>query len=156
MIGREEHQQHRTIARPSGTQPRAMNAVELFRALSAFIEPMILKTGDRLFNANEPADGIYLIQRGKVQLTFRNAAGTTVTERLVRGGQILGFGPLFADRPWGAIGEAIAATRAGFVRKDAVIQFLDEHPEGRLAVLRLLSQDVDRCLEMIRGSGALM
>jgi CRP/FNR family transcriptional regulator, cyclic AMP receptor protein len=133
-----------------------MNAVELFRALSEFVEPMILKAGDRLFNTNEPADGIYLIQRGKVQLTYRNAAGVPVTERLAPGGQILGLGPLFADRPWGATGEVIASTRAGFVRKDAVMRFLDEHPEGRLAVLRLLSQDVDRCLEMIRTPDPLM
>lgn len=127
-----------------------MNSVELFRSLSAFIKPMLLKQGDQLFDAGEPVDGIYLIQRGKVQLTYRNAAGGSVTERLVRGGQILGLGPLFADLPWGASGEVIAHTRAGFVRKDAVVRFLDEHPEGRLAVLRLLSQDVDRCLDLIR------
>ncbi len=133
-----------------------MNALELFRILSAFVEPMLLKPGDRLFNANEPADGIYLIQRGKVQLTYTNAAGVPVTERLARGGQILGLGSLFAERPWGATGEVVATTRAGFVRRDVVLGFLDQHPEGRLAVLKLLSQDVDRCLDLIRNSGPLM
>jgi CRP-like cAMP-binding protein len=150
MIGREETHRSRTVTRTSALHPRPMNAVELFRNLSAFIEPMLLRPGDRLFNAGEPADGIYLIQRGKVQLTYTNAAGNAVTERLARGGQILGLGPLFAGRPWGATGEVIASTRAGFVRKDVVLQFLDEHPEGRLAILKLLSQDLDRCLDMIR------
>ncbi|MCM2316827.1 MAG: cyclic nucleotide-binding domain-containing protein [Thermoanaerobaculia bacterium] len=133
-----------------------MNSVELFRSLSAFIEPMLLHQGDRLFNAGEAADGIYLIQRGRVQLTYKNAAGSPVTERLVHGGQILGLGPLFAERPWGASAEVISTTRAGFVRKDAVLRFLDEHPEGRLAVLKLLSQDVDRCLELIRHRSPAM
>lgn len=133
-----------------------MNSVELFRSLSAFIEPMLLHQGDRLFNEGEPVDGIYLIQRGKVQLTYRNAAGSAVTERLVHGGQILGLGPLFAERPWGATAEVISTTRAGLVRKDAVLRFLDEHAEGRLAILKLLSQDVDRCLELIRHCSPLM
>ncbi|MGK2858582.1 MAG: Crp/Fnr family transcriptional regulator [Thermoanaerobaculia bacterium] len=127
--------------------------MELFRSLGAFVDPMLLKQGDRLFNAGETVDGIYLIQRGKVQLTYTNAAGQPVTERLVHGGQILGLGPLFADRPWGATGEVISTTRAGFVRKDAVIRFLDEHAEGRLAILKLLSQEVDHCLDLIRHGG---
>jgi CRP-like cAMP-binding protein len=133
-----------------------MNTVELFRCLSAHIEPMLLRQGDKLFDAGEPADGIYLIQRGRVQLTYTNAAGHPVTERLAHGGQILGLGPLFADRPWGARGEVVTTTRAGFVRKEAVLRFLDEHPEGRLAVLKLLSQDVDRCLDLIRHGSPLM
>ena len=79
-----------------------------------------------------------------------------MTERLVHGGQILGLGPLFTDRPWGATGEVMTTTRAGFVRKEAVLQFLDEHPEGRLTILKLLSQDVDRCLDLIRHGSPVM
>jgi CRP-like cAMP-binding protein len=133
-----------------------MNSMELFRSLSAHIEPMLLRQGEMLFDAGEPADGIYLILRGKVQLKYKNAAGSPVTERLAHGGQILGLGPLFTDRPWGATGEVMTTTRAGFVRKEAVLQFLDEHPEGRLTILKLLSQEVDHCLDLIRHGSPVM
>ena len=156
MIGREESQRTKTSTRATALHPRPLNSVELFRCLSAFIEPMLLRQGDRLFNAGEPVDGIYLIQRGREQLTYMNAAGQPVTERLVHGGQILGLGPLFAERAWGATGEVVTTTRAGLVRKEAVLRFLDEHAEGRLAILKLLSQDVDRCLDLIRHGSAMV
>ncbi len=153
MIGRLDTHPRRLALRPVALNPRPMSCGELFKHLSALVEPMLLRAGDRLFVAGEPADGIYVIHRGKVRIVSQVAGGTSVTERLVHGGDILGFGPLFANHVWEATGEVVTTTRAGFIRKDAVMQFLEEHPEGRLSILRILSQDVDRCYEMIRHRG---
>ena len=68
MTGREEPHHSKVSTRPNASRPRPMNSVELFRSLSAHIEPMLLRQGEMLFDAGEPADGVYLILRGKVQL----------------------------------------------------------------------------------------
>jgi CRP-like cAMP-binding protein len=136
------------IVRAGGLKP--MPVSELFRKLSAIMDPMILRPGDRLFGAGENVDGIYLVLRGKVKLFYSGRRELQVTERLVRGGEILGLGPLFADREWEATAEVVATTRAGFVRRQRVVDFLDQSQEGRLTILRLLSEDVDRCYSLIR------
>lgn len=127
-----------------------MPVSELFRRLSAIMDPMILRPGDKLFVADETVDGIYLILRGKVKLYYSGRRDLQVTERLVRGGEILGLGALFADRAWEATAEVVATTRAGFVRRERVVEFIDENQAGRLTLLRLLSLDVDRCYGLIR------
>lgn len=129
---------------------KAMPVSELFRRLGEIMDPMILRPGDRLFVAGESVDGVYLVLRGKVKLFYSGRRDLQVTERLVRGGEILGMGPLFADRPWEATAEVVATTRAGFVRRARIVEFLDESPAGRLTILRLLSEDVDRCYNLIR------
>lgn len=137
-----------SVRTSAGLKP--MPVSELFRRLSTIMDPMILRPGDRLFLAGENVDGIYLILRGKVKLFYSGRRELQVTERLVRGGEVLGLGPLFADRPWEATAEVVATTRAGFVKRERVVEFLDESQEGRLTILRLLSEDVDRCYGLIR------
>lgn len=134
----------------TGTALKPMPVSELFRRLSAIMDPMILRPGDKLFVTGESVDGVYLILRGKVKLYYSGRRDLQVTERLVRGGEVLGLGALFADRAWEATAEVVSTTRAGFVRRDRIVEFLDQSPAGRLTILRLLSEDVDRCYGLIR------
>jgi len=134
----------------SGGGLKPMPVSELFRRLSEIMDPMILRPGDRLFAADETVDGIYLILRGKVKLYYAGKRELQVTERLVRGGEILGLGPLFANRAWEATADVVATTRAGFVRRQKIVDFLDESQAARLTILRLLSEDVNRCYSLIR------
>lgn len=127
-----------------------MPVSELFRRLGEIMDPMILRPGDRLFVAGEDVDGVYLVLRGKVKLFYSGRRELQVTERLVRGGEVLGLGPLFANRCWEATAEVVAMTRAGFVRRSRIVRFLDENQAARLTILRLLSEDVDRCYSLIR------
>jgi CRP-like cAMP-binding protein len=149
MISKELSGSRSVVGRTGGTL-KPLPVSELFRKLSAIMDPMILRPGDKLFVAGESVDGIYLILRGKVKLYYSGRRELRVTERLVRGGEVLGLGSLFANRDWEGTAEVVSTTRAGFVRRERVVEFLDQSPAGRLTILRLLSEDVDRCYGLIR------
>lgn len=150
MIGNEwSGSREKGIVRTAGAL-KPMSVSELFRRLGEIMDPMILRPGDRLFVAGENVDGVYLILRGRVKLFYSGRRELQVTERLIRGGEVLGLGPLFADRVWEATAEVVATTRAGFVRRQKIVEFLDESQAARLTILRLLSEDVDRCYSLIR------
>ena len=128
---------------------------DLTTTLEPAIEPMLLKRGDKLFIAGEKPDGAYFVYSGSIRLFFSTSDGTILTERKVRRGEILGLGPLFSNKPFEATAEALSPVQAGFLRRDDLLNFLDEHPEGRIPLLQLLSQDVVRCYDLIKSIGQL-
>ena len=73
--------------------------------------------GEILFNQEHKAEGLYLIDSGKVKL-FKLEKGNEEVLRIAGAGDFLGYRGLVADSKYGINAEALEDTRIIFINKD--------------------------------------
>ena len=57
--------------------------------------PVRLRSGEVLFDANDPSDGLYVLERGALRIYIRNSAGDEIELATLQPGAVLGEMSLF-------------------------------------------------------------
>jgi CRP/FNR family transcriptional regulator len=115
-------------------------------------ESRVLRTGDALFMAGDPARGIFLLERGEIRVYQMDREGKEVEVVRLGPGDILGEAVLFAGAEYPFYAQAVLESRALFLSRNALFQEIDHDPAAGRAFLRLLS---DKCLTLNRKIEAL-
>jgi CRP-like cAMP-binding protein len=79
---------------------------ESFETLQTIAEHQTYPAGTTVFNEGDPADGMYLILEGSVQIIRKTASGEERTVAIVTPGQSFGEIGLLVERPRGATAAA--------------------------------------------------
>ncbi len=96
--------------------------------------------GEALFREGDPGFGLYVIEQGRVKVALTSPEGRERILALRGPGDVLGE---LAVLDGGACSEdavALEACTAVFLRREAVADFLERHPESALRLLQLLAR----------------
>jgi CRP-like cAMP-binding protein len=135
---------------PSQTIPGNLS-LELLQALQAMKSVLVFAKGATLFRQGYPVTGIYLVEAGEVRILL----STTHTQRqlieIVGTGTILGLGESLSGEDYRITAEALVPTTVAFIARDTLHNFLSEHPDFSMEVLRLLSEELHSLYHKFRS-----
>ena len=135
---------------PSQTIPGNLS-LELLQALQAMKSVLVFAKGATLFRQGYPVTGIYLVEAGEVRILL----STTHTQRqlieIVGTGTILGLGESLSGEDYRITAEALVPTTVAFIPRDTLHNFLSEHPDFSMEVLRLLSEELHSLYHKFRS-----
>lgn len=127
-----------------GQRPDLWHALEVLKSRRAF------PRGARLFEPGQRADGIYVVEKGEVRLLV---AGRGRSERVLNvagSGAVLGLSESLTDEPYKLAAEADDSVEVAFVARDALLEFLRNHQEFCMEVVRALSEDLHGLYQRFR------
>ena len=97
-----------------------------------------LARGERILRAGAPGEQVVLVVRGRVRLVTRGADRREVVLALRGPGELIGeMAALGAGRRT-ATAVAVDEVEAGFLHADELVDFLREHPDAALVMIRML------------------
>lgn len=123
----------------------AMNQV-----LAPYEKTQAAARGQILFREGEEPNGVYFLHSGQVDLVFAARNGDSKSLRVAEDGQILGLSSVVSRRPYDCTATAKTAAVVGFIPTDVFQRLLDQQPNVWLAVLKLISADVNACWDCMR------
>lgn len=116
----------------------AIPETELNR-LADVIEVRTYAKGEVLFWEGEPAQGLFLIKRGAVQISKTNYQGKQAILHIFGSGEVLAEAVLFSEAPYPATAEAVVPTSMYFLETRAIKDIILHHPRIALYIIDVLS-----------------
>lgn len=126
---------------------------DLRAELDAISCPLSYPKGSLLFGEGQKALGVFLLRTGRVKLSASSAAGKSVVVGRASPEAILGLAAVISGRPNEVSAEAMESLECGFIRGEALVQYLREHGEAALEVARILSGMYDATFNHVRYLG---
>jgi len=99
-----------------------------------------LQQGQILFNANESADGMYVMLSGSVRAFRENMDGREQTIHVERAGGLLAEVTVFDGGPYPSTTMAEEDSEVLFLAKEDVRRFMLKHPEVALTALAMMAK----------------
>ncbi len=113
--------------------------------LRSFLErlgtALIARRGDRLFEQNKPATGIYLIRSGHVALVAEQGYKRACTQ-VAGPGELIGLPAVMAGNRFSVTAEVVDPADVVFVPRDIVVRTLSHSPELCMEALDVLAREV--------------
>lgn len=116
------------------------DARALIDALAPISSPLALERGQVLFNEGDPADSLYWIESGMLEISMLSPEGRRLTLDILRGGAVVGEISMFDPGPRTASITALEASHLRMVRHADVIRALSETPKLALALFQVAGQ----------------
>jgi len=113
--------------------------MELIRPL---FERSSCKAGMAVFQQGTPADFLYFIIMGKVEMSFKPYDGTPITVSHVEKGGLFGWSAVVGSEKYTSSAIAIEEVKAVRVRGSELRTFCIEHPEAGKEILERLADRV--------------
>jgi CRP/FNR family cyclic AMP-dependent transcriptional regulator len=111
---------------------------ELIR-LAEIIEVRTYAKGEVLFWEGEPAQGLFLIKRGAVQISKTNYQGKQAILHIFGSGEVLAEAVIFSQAPYPATAEAVVPSTVYFMDTRAMQDLMLRHPRIALYIIEVLS-----------------
>jgi len=108
------------------------------------LEPQV--SGTILYEQNDKALGVYLLFTGKAKLTAVVATGKTALLRISQPGELLGLNAAMAQRPYMATARLLEDSQIGLLRREAVVNLMERHPQLAVAIAQRLASDCAEAL----------
>jgi len=135
---------------PSQSTPDKLS-LELLQALQAIKSVLVFAKGAALFRQGYPVTGIYLIEAGEVRILLSTAHTQRQLIEIVGSGTVLGLGESLSGEDYRMTAEALVPTTVAFIPRDTLLNFLREHPDFSMEVLRFLSEELHSLYHKFRG-----
>lgn len=133
---------------------RARVSQELEQALREMMTLRAFPKGAALFRQGTPAAGVYLMEKGSARVLLATAADQPQLLDLVGPGTLLGLSDNVAGGRYRVTVEAAEQTTAGFIEREAFVNFLGCHHEFCMQVVRLLSDNLHALYHKFRSVSA--
>ncbi len=146
----------RTVSRRRLKEKQLLNlltpgAVQSFQAIQS---KTFYPKGSTLFAEGEPPAGIFILWKGKANLSVRDHKGKRLLLRTTGAGEMLGLSATVSGEPYEMTAQALTPSQAGFIARDDFLDFLRNHVEAAFRVVKLLSDNVTAASEQIRRLGS--
>lgn len=112
----------------------------IWQALQPLKSAQKFARGDLLFQQGRSAYGVYLVESGVVNLLL--AGKTASVFEVARTGAVLGLSESLTGEPYKLSAEAAADTDAAFVDRQSLLEYLRQHHEVCMEIVRFLSEDL--------------
>jgi CRP/FNR family cyclic AMP-dependent transcriptional regulator len=116
-------------------KPDVLKAFEAIKITNTY------PTGATLFSEGEPADGVYMLCKGRVKLSAYSKDGRALILKIAEAGELLGLSAAIGNTDHEASAEVVENCQINFVRKKDFLQLLREKGDAGFNALRQLSQN---------------
>lgn len=110
--------------------------------LKPLFEPFSCNAGTMILQQGSPAEFLYLILSGKVEISFKPYDGNPMTVSHVEEGDSFGWSALLGSKEYTSSATAIEDVKALRVRGSELREFCTEHPEAGKDILERLADGV--------------
>ena len=136
--------------------PQTLGRVHLFRnlpdeqiqALESAAERMLFQAGETIFHHGDPADWLYVVEEGAVDIVIPSE-GEEIVLASFAPGSFFGELGLFDQQPRNATARASADARLVAVPAQAISRMIDEYPGAARHFLRVVAQRLRAADEML-------
>lgn len=112
----------------------------------------IYSAGDMLFQAGDPADGLYYVKTGQVRIYKMDEQGREVEVVRLEPGDFFGDAVLFVHKEFPAFAEAVLDSEVFFIEKSCLLRDLENIPGLARDFITLLAR---KCVTLNRRIEAL-
>jgi CRP-like cAMP-binding protein len=110
--------------------------------------------GSLLFEESQPAAGIYMIEKGQVEVAIAASRETRRVLASVGPGTMLGLSEAISGGPHKLSARTLVQTELFFVPRERLMNFLAERPKVCMEIVRTLSDDLHSLYHQFRMSSA--
>lgn len=110
--------------------------------LQPLFEPFSCQVGTVILQQGAPADALYLVIRGAVEMSFKPYDGNPITVSHVEKGGLFGWSAVIGSERYTSSAIAIEDVEAFRIRGDELRKFCLEHPEAGGDILERLADGV--------------
>jgi CRP-like cAMP-binding protein len=121
---------------PNRLPPGLWSALEDIRTVRTYAK------GKLLFRWGQPAHGVYLIEKGEVDLLLPASGGAERFFEKAGPGVMLGLSEAMSGDISKLTARAADRTQVAFVPREALLEFLRQHQAFCMQIVRLLSEDL--------------
>jgi CRP/FNR family transcriptional regulator len=112
------------------------------QALAASGSNQIFRKGQNLFRDGEPANGIFVIQQGQVNILHPLKESILSPIEPARTGAVLGLSECVSGRRYRVTAEAAERTTVSYIERHQLLTFLRQHCDLCMHIVRMLSEDL--------------
>jgi len=127
---------------------------ELLQALHGIKSVRRFGKGATLFHEGSAATGVYLVEAGEVRILLPDGQKEKQLLEVVGPGAILGLSESMSGERHRTTAEAGSQTTVAIVSRELFIEFLREHGDFCMEVVRLLSEDLHALYHKFRSISA--
>jgi CRP/FNR family cyclic AMP-dependent transcriptional regulator len=100
-----------------------------------------LRKGARLFQEDEPSNGVFVICTGQVKLSCTSREGRTLILKIAMPGDVLGLGAVISGSRYEVTAETTEPTEIKSIRREEFLSFIQKHGEASLHAAKALSEE---------------
>jgi CRP/FNR family cyclic AMP-dependent transcriptional regulator len=100
-----------------------------------------LPRGAKVFQEDEPSNGVFVICTGQVKLSCTSKEAKTLIFKIAMPGDVLGLGAVISGSRYEVTAETIEPTEIKSIRRDDFLSFLQKHGEASLHAAKALSEE---------------
>jgi CRP/FNR family cyclic AMP-dependent transcriptional regulator len=100
-----------------------------------------LPRGAKVFQEDEPSNGVFVICTGQVKLSCTSKEGKTLIFKIAMPGDVLGLGAVISGSRYEVTAETIEPTEIKSIRRDDFLSFIQKHGEASLHAAKALSEE---------------
>jgi CRP-like cAMP-binding protein len=138
---------------PSQPTPRKLSP-DLLQGLRAIKSVQQFPKGGTLFRQGSTATGLYLVERGEVRVLLPTGPSQKQLLEVLGPGTVLGLSESMTGENYRITAEAGEQTSLAFIPREAFLEFLREHADFCMQVVRLLSEDLHGLYHKFRSISA--
>ena len=112
---------------------------EHIKSLESLIESVICDAGDTVIRQGAPANHVYIILKGKVQISFKPYDSSPITVSHVEAGGLFGWSAVIGSEHYTSSAIAIEPLEAVRIRGDELRKLSAENPEAGREILNSLA-----------------
>lgn len=126
-------------------------APDLWTSLESIAQVRTYESRSVVFAQGQRAEGVYLIQRGKVRLWMPEDRTRMLSVDPAGAATMLGLSETIAQGTHKVSASALVPTQIGFVASEPLMKFLRERHDLCLQVVRVLSEDLHTLYHRFQG-----
>jgi CRP-like cAMP-binding protein len=115
---------------------------ELWAALDGVRSPSCYAGGKRLFHYGEPARGLYVVEKGNINLFLSSESGNEQLFETVGPGSVLGLSEAISGATHKLTAVAGCRAEVSFINRQELLRLLRQNPACCMQLVRLLSEDL--------------
>ncbi len=127
---------------------------DLLQALYGIKSVRLFPKGAKLFQQGAAATGVYLVESGEVRVLLPTGQSQKQLLEVVGPGTMLGLSESMSGESYRITAEAGEQTMAAFIPRADFLEFLRDHGDFSMEVVRLLSQDLHALYHKFRSISA--
>jgi CRP-like cAMP-binding protein len=127
---------------------------DLLQGLRGIKSVQRFPNGGILFRQGSAATGVYLVERGEVRILLPTGQNQSQLLEVLGPGTVLGLSESMTGGNYRITAEAGGQTSLAFIPREAFLEFLREHVDFCMQVVRLLSEDLHGLYHKFRSISA--
>jgi CRP-like cAMP-binding protein len=138
---------------PSQPTPGKLSP-DLLQALHGIKTVRLFPKGAKLFQQGSAVTGVYVVESGEVRVLLPTPQSQKQLLEVVGPGTMLGLSESMSGEKYRITAEAGEPTTVAFIPREEFLEFLREHGDFCMQVVRLLSEDLHALYHKFRSISA--